>query len=226
MHGEGAGGLEEDENADEEGHVAHAGHDKRLLGGLGGGSALGVEADEEIGAETDQLPEHVEDEQVVDDDEGEHRRGEEGEHGEEPADLGVTAHVGEGVDLHRQRDCRDEADHDEGELVDGHAEGDADVARLEPEALEAGRAVAYDVGGEEPEQGESRRDRGDGERRALERHVPPQEQNAGEGAGGERGRKPGPLDSHAIPRRGSRCRSALPAHEVDLIDVDGRTAPV
>ena len=102
--GEGAGGLEEDENADEEGHVAHAGHDKRLLGGLGGGAALGVEADQEVGAEADQLPEDVEDEQVVDDDEGEHRRGEEGEHGEEPAELGVAAHVGEGVDLHRQRD--------------------------------------------------------------------------------------------------------------------------
>ena len=45
MHGEGAGGLEEDENADEEGHVADAGHDEGFLGGLGGGPALGVEPD-------------------------------------------------------------------------------------------------------------------------------------------------------------------------------------
>src|SRR5439155_24578075 len=68
----------QEDDADEEAHVAELRHPERLHGGPRRRRALVVETDEKVRAESHQLPEHEELEEVRGEDEAEHREGEEG----------------------------------------------------------------------------------------------------------------------------------------------------
>ena len=62
------------------------------------------EADEEIACEAHQLPAHEEQQQVVRDDEAEHRGGEERQETEEPREVLVVAHVADAEDEDERAD--------------------------------------------------------------------------------------------------------------------------
>ena len=89
-----------------------------------------------VGAESHQLPRHVEQQQVVRQHQHQHARAEQGVHGEVPADAGVVrvavAHVAERVDLHDDRHECDEREHRNRQRVDDDAPTHLERPRAEP----------------------------------------------------------------------------------------------
>ena len=75
-------------------------------------------ADEHERAQADELPADEQLQRVVGDDEQQHRRGEQRERGVEVRVAAVAAHVLERVDVHEQRDQRDDEHHHHREAVD------------------------------------------------------------------------------------------------------------
>ena len=120
--------LAEDDQPGEHGQRAGAGHQQRLEGG-GAGLRLGVVvADEQERGDRRQLPEPVEHEHVVGEDEPGHRPGEQHEQAEQ-ADVArrrvveVAGRVGE----HEDADAGDEHQHQGGEAVEAQGEVDAEL---------------------------------------------------------------------------------------------------
>ena len=70
---EGPGGPADDDRAHEQHEAAERGHHERLDGGAPAGPPLGVVPDQEEGEDGRELPEHVEEQQVVGQDQAEHR---------------------------------------------------------------------------------------------------------------------------------------------------------
>jgi len=100
----------------------------------GGPGSPEVEPDEQVRAEPDQLEEHERHQQVVGDDEAEHRRREQAEPGVvagEPR-LALVVHVPEREHVHEQRDERYDDEHERRQRVDENAEGELDVRRADP----------------------------------------------------------------------------------------------
>jgi hypothetical protein len=80
--------VTDQERTDEQHQTAEGGDHQGLDGRAAAGTAVGVVADEEEGEDRGQLPEHVEEEQVVSQDQAEHRADE----GDE--DTGEAGHPG------------------------------------------------------------------------------------------------------------------------------------
>ncbi len=122
----------QEQDADEKPEITEAVHDESLLRGAGRGRLLVPEPDQEVGAKADQLPGHIEKDEVVRQDEREHGKGEKREVGEEPAEARIPFHVAQGVDLHQEAHGRDDHEHESRQGVDQDADVDADAARVKP----------------------------------------------------------------------------------------------
>ena len=95
-----------------------------------GWPAARVVADQQVGEDRGQLPEHVEQQQVVGDDQAEHRPGEGDEHGGEPAQPGVVgAEVAGAVDQHQRADAADQQHHQPGQGGDPQRDVEAGAGR-------------------------------------------------------------------------------------------------
>ncbi len=194
------GALPQQDDADHETDIAGAGGDERLLGGLGGGALLPIEADEQERADADQFPADEEQEQVVAHDEHEHGGGEELEEGEEPVVARLTLHVADGEDVHHQGDGGDDAEHEDRHRIDEQAE--FDVHRTDVAPFGAGGpgaeavAVAEEVGGDGDHQHPCGAGGGDAKVIAAAGHVPPVEGKHEEHARRDGGEQPCVLGIH------------------------------
>ena len=144
-----AEGIPDDEDANQEQDVAHAGDEEGLLRGLCRLGLVVPEADEKVRTQAHDLPEDQELEEVVRADRAEHAHGEQ-------ADLRVVAwlallgvHVAEGVDEDEKAEEGDEDEHQRAQVVD--EQGDVDVRGRKPcGGVEAGEPhVAVDRHGSE-----------------------------------------------------------------------------
>ena len=105
--------VSSEEDADEEAEVADAVDDEGLFAGVGGGVALEVEADEQVGRETDALPADKHEQEVAGEDQDGHEKEEEIEVAEVARVAGVVAHVADGVDVDEEADAGDDEQHDQ-----------------------------------------------------------------------------------------------------------------
>ena len=144
----------QDHQPDEEAEVPHAVHDERLVGRGGGRFAFDVEANQEVTADTDQLPEDKHHEDVARQHQSQHREAEQREKGEEavepPRAMEVPvpdvhlvvfvlfgqliAHVAHGEEVNAGRDEGDHGEHHQGQAVDVVVDGD-------PQITETGQRV-------------------------------------------------------------------------------------
>ncbi len=125
---------DEEKHGEQKAEVADAVDDKGFLAGVGGGVALEVEADQQVGGKADALPADEEQEEAGGKDEDQHEEHEEVEVGEEaPVPLFVR-HVADGVDVDEEADAGDDGEHDEGEVVDGEREVHLEAGDRDPGA--------------------------------------------------------------------------------------------
>jgi hypothetical protein len=94
------------------------------------------EPDQEIGAEAHTLPADEHHEQVVAEDEHQHREQEEVQVGEEalepPVIAVIVVHVADGVDVNQRADARDHQDHDRRQRVEQECELGVEGVRADP----------------------------------------------------------------------------------------------
>ena len=113
-----AEGVVAGDDAEEETEVTHAIGDEGFLRGIGGGLLLVIVVDQHVGAETHQLPEDKNHEQIVRQHDAEHREHEDRQ-AAEVAGLGrVVVHVTEREHMDAQADHTDDRDHQRGEIVE------------------------------------------------------------------------------------------------------------
>ena len=112
---EGATGAEvQDAHPDEQAHVADAVGEERLERGIAVGLVLPPMTDEDERTDADQLPRGDEHQRVLGDDQRQHRRREQAQEREEVDVAHVAVDVVGGVDVHQQRDRRDDEEHHHG----------------------------------------------------------------------------------------------------------------
>ena len=122
----------EPQDAEEEKHVADARGDEGFLRRRRRARFMEPEPDEQIARETHHFPAHEEQEQVVRDDEAEHRRREEREEREEAREVVVVRHVADAEDEDERADERDHHEHRRRERVQHPAELEGSFAEHEP----------------------------------------------------------------------------------------------
>ena len=125
---------DQQEHREQEAEVADAVDDEGFFAGVGGGVLLEVEADEQVGGETDALPADEEQKEARDEDQDEHEEHEEVEVGEEAPVAFFVRHVADRVDVDEEADAGDDAEHDEREVVDGEGEVDLEAGDGDPGA--------------------------------------------------------------------------------------------
>ncbi len=177
----GASGLPEQHEAAEHRQSTCPGDQESLHRGAPGPGPFDVGPDEHEGADGGELPEHVQREQVVRDDQPEHRSTERDQQRGGANGLGPGREVGAGVDADQHADAGDEAEHQQREARE--AERQLEAERGNPaHALGHGAAVGHvaalpgsphqrrdeghggDVEDPCPERtGAERKDRGDGD---------------------------------------------------------------
>src|SRR6185369_2420335 len=123
---------------EEEAEVADAVDDEGFFPGVGGGVLLEVEADEEVGGETDALPSDEEEEEVGGEDQNQHEEHEEVQVSEEAPVALFVRHVSDRVDVDEEADAGYDAEHDEGEVVDGEGEVGVEAGDGYPGVAEEG----------------------------------------------------------------------------------------
>ena len=130
---EAADGEEQDDDADHQADVAGAGGEERLERGGGcwrlSSHQCPMSANEQRPTPS-QPSEHLQ--RVVGDDEREHRRGEQAEHRVVVRVADVVLEVRGAVDVHEQRDQRDDEEHHHREAVHADADAELDAAVLPP----------------------------------------------------------------------------------------------
>ena len=104
-------GGEIDEDPEQEEDVPDPRHEERLLGRARRARLLVVEADQEVGADPDQLPEEEELEQVIGEDESGHRRQEERELRVVAREAVIVVHVIDRVEQDEETDDRHHEEH-------------------------------------------------------------------------------------------------------------------
>ena len=140
----------ENHQPDQKAEVAHAVHDERLVGGRAGRAAFHVEADQQVTANADQLPEDEDLEDIAGEHQSEHRETEERHVGEElvipprPVEMSAAgrvdlvvdvvlrqfvAHVAQREDVDARGDQRDHHEHHERQAVDVVVQRDDEVAK-------------------------------------------------------------------------------------------------
>ena len=126
---------DEQEHREQEAEVADAVDDEGFLAGVGGGVLREVEADEQVGGETDALPADEQQQEAGGEHQHQHEEHEEVEVGEEAPVALFVRHVADGVEVDEEADAGDDAEHDEGEVVDGEGEVDVEAGDGDPRAL-------------------------------------------------------------------------------------------
>ena len=140
-HAEAADLVPEEQDANQQPHIADAGDDEGLLGRLPRRWPFVPEADQQVGADANQFPGHIEQQEAVGKDDREHGGGEQRVDREVPVDARVAVHVAKGVDLHHQGHKGHEAQHGDGYRVNEeapsqlYAAGKAGKAGIEPGAI-------------------------------------------------------------------------------------------
>ena len=117
---------------EDESDIADPVDDERLLAGQGRAAAGEPEADQQVAAQPDQLPGHEDDQEVVGQDQQEHREHEQVEVGEEPPVAAVVAHVADRVDVDEQADRGHHDQQAGGQGVDEEAGRDRELAGRDP----------------------------------------------------------------------------------------------
>jgi hypothetical protein len=130
--GERAERRPDEHDAEAEAEVTHAVDDEGLLARVRGRLLLVPEADQEVRAESDRLPEHVEDEEVGRQHQHHHGEDEEVEVGEETGVAVIPVHVSGRVEMDQEADSRDHEQHDGGELVHLHRHRRREAAGADP----------------------------------------------------------------------------------------------
>src|SRR5581483_6014965 len=118
---------DDQEEPEEEAGVTDPVHEERLLPRGGVLGLLVPEADQQVRAEPDALPADEEEQQVVGEDEDQHRRREQIQVREEAREAGVAVHVADGVDVDQEADAGHDERHDGRQRVE--AERDVGVER-------------------------------------------------------------------------------------------------
>ena len=141
-----AGGLPEQHEAAEQRQAPGDRGQQRRAGGLDRVVVVRVEPDEQERRDAGQLPVHVEHQQVIGEDESEHRAGEREQGRREAPQAGlVRREVAGAVREDERADARDERDHDERERVE--AQRDRQVQAGHPRQRLDDRLAAQDTGG-------------------------------------------------------------------------------
>ena len=146
LAGAGHGGLhldrahlaEQEEQAEQHGGVADAGHHERLARGVAVLRLLVEEADQQVAAEPDALPAEEQHQQVVAEHQHEHREHEQVHVGEEPAVALFVPHVAGRVEVDEEADAGDDAGHHEGQAVEVEPDARREAADLHPRPQEVG----------------------------------------------------------------------------------------
>ena len=112
---------------------------------------MNPETDEQIGREPHQFPANEQEQQTVRDNHAEHRRGEEGEVGEETRKVLVPRHVAFAENENPKPDKRDHDEHRGGERIEDNAETQNLIAESEPREI---------LNGARPRRLQSRAERG------------------------------------------------------------------
>ena len=123
---------DQEEHGEQEAEVADAVDDEGFFAGVGGGVLGEVEADEQVRGEADALPAYEEQEEARGEDQDQHEEHEEVEVGEEAPVAFFMRHVADRVDVDEEADAGDDAEHDEGEVVDGEGEVDLEAGDGDP----------------------------------------------------------------------------------------------
>jgi hypothetical protein len=158
---------DEKEHRDEESEVADAVNDEGFFAGVGGGVAREPEADEEIRGEAYAFPADEHEQEVFCEHEREHEEEEEVHVGEEAPVALVLGHVTDGVDVDQEADAGNDAEHDEGELIELEGEVGVESSGADPGAEgldvgEGGEGAEFCNNGCDLKQWDQRRDEGDG----------------------------------------------------------------
>ena len=214
-HQERAGGIADEHEAGEQGEPAGRGDQQRLERRGSGGAAVVLDADQQVGGDRRQLPRGEHRDQVVGDDDAEHRPGEQREQTGEAIDA-VTAGrtlrwryvVGWGEVVPRVGDDR-EADPRDDQHHHG-AEGVESQGHLDPQLGHPRNGVgdrlaveqAVEVRGE-PQQCRQRSERGQDERPSPERPSGDGQGDAEDGVQKEQG------DQHGAPLVVDRPRGVI-----------------
>jgi len=107
--------------------------DEGLLGGRGSRGSHEPEADEQIGAETDQLPPEKQHGVVTGENEGQHRCDKQVEVGEEAGESLVAVHVADGEHMNEGTHSGDDQRHERRQGIPEHLEVGADRGHPLPE---------------------------------------------------------------------------------------------
>ena len=177
---EGAEEGEDPEHPEKEPEVPDAVDDEGLLAGVGGVLALVVVPDQEVGAEAHAFPPHEQQQEVLGEDEGQHREHEEIEICEVPrvARLGlVVPHVADGIHVDPEADEGHEGRHQRGQGIEAHREVRGKVPGGDPgcDPLDDRRVIAGEKRDDPRECGRGREPDGagsDGRDKALAELFP------------------------------------------------------
>ena len=120
------------DHAEAEPEVTDAVDDERLLRRSRRRRLLVPEADEQVAAQAHQLPAHVEEQEVVGEDQHQHAEHEEVQVGEEAPEAAVAVHVADRVDVDEESDRADDEQQHRGQRVDEEADLDVEVAGRDP----------------------------------------------------------------------------------------------
>ncbi len=129
---QGTGGGEEGQDAQPETPVADTVGQERLLVGVGCRMFVEEEADQQVTGQAHQLPEHVQEEQVVRQHDAHHGEGEKAQEGEEPFVAPVPVHISHRVQVDHETDDTHDHQHDGGHAVDQDPRVDAEAADVQP----------------------------------------------------------------------------------------------
>ena len=147
----------EQHDAEGESAVPDAVDDERLLSRVRGRLPRVPEPDQEVAAEPDRLPEHVEQEEVPGQHQHDHREDEEIQVGEEARVVRVLVHVAGRVDVDQEPDPRHDQQHHRRELVELERHGGAEGPGDDPVEERARERL---VPSPDAEEGEERHDEG------------------------------------------------------------------
>ena len=123
---------EDEHDSQGESEIANTIDDECLLAGIGGALLAEVETDEQIGTEPDAFPTHKHQEEIVGENQHQHREHEEIQISEETVVALFMRHVASGVNVDEKADSGDDENHHAGQLVEHEAEIGDEVSRLDP----------------------------------------------------------------------------------------------
>src|SRR6478735_5424886 len=123
---------EDEHDSQRESEIANAVDDECLFTGISGALLAEVETDKQIGTEPHAFPTHKHQEEIVGENQQQHREHEEIEVGEEAVVALFMRHVASGVYVDEETDARDDKNHHGRQLVEHEAKICDEDACLDP----------------------------------------------------------------------------------------------